>query len=313
MKSKRNKTIDLPLSEGGEYLERCLRVTEPQTLPQVRDRVILGDMFSVLPLLPEACADLLIVDPPYNLTKDFHGSAFSAMSNEDYAAYTERWIAAVKPLLKPTASVYVCCDWQSSPVVGLALQKHFVVRNRITWQREKGRGAKRNWKNSMEDVWFATCGEDYTFRVEDVMLRRRVIAPYRENGEPKDWEETAQGSFRNTHPSNFWDDLSVPYWSMAENTPHPTQKPEKLMAKLILASSGPDALVLDPFGGSGTAAVTAKKLGRHFITVEQNPQYCVWAQMRLERAETDRTIQGYADGVFWERNTAAFQKKRRKG
>ena len=313
MKSKRNKTIDLPLSEGGEYLERCLRVTEPQTLPQVRDRVILGDTFSVLPLLPEACADLLIVDPPYNLTKDFHGSAFSAMSNEDYAAYTERWIAAVKPLLKPTASVYVCCDWQSSPVVGLALQKHFVVRNRITWQREKGRGAKRNWKNSMEDVWFATCGEDYTFRVEDVMLRRRVIAPYRENGEPKDWEETAQGSFRNTHPSNFWDDLSVPYWSMAENTPHPTQKPEKLMAKLILASSGPDALVLDPFGGSGTAAVTAKKLGRHFITVEQNPQYCVWAQMRLERAETDRTIQGYADGVFWERNTAAFQKKRRKG
>ena len=313
MKSKRNKTIDLPLSEGGEYLERCLRVTEPQTLPQVRDRVILGDTFSVLPILPEACADLLIVDPPYNLTKDFHGSAFSAMSNEDYAAYTERWIAAVKPLLKPTASVYVCCDWQSSPVVGLALQKHFVVRNRITWQREKGRGAKRNWKNSMEDVWFATCGEDYTFRVEDVMLRRRVIAPYRENGEPKDWEETAQGSFRNTHPSNFWDDLSVPYWSMAENTPHPTQKPEKLMAKLILASSGPDALVLDPFGGSGTAAVTAKKLGRHFITVEQNPQYCVWAQMRLERAETDRTIQGYADGVFWERNTAAFQKKRRKG
>ena len=313
MKSKRNKTIDLPLSEGGEYLERCLRVTEPQTLPQVRDRVILGDTFSVLPLLPEACADLLIVDPPYNLTKDFHGSAFSAMSNEDYAAYTERWIAAVKPLLKPTASVYVCCDWQSSPVVGLALQKHFVVRNRITWQCEKGRGAKRNWKNSMEDVWFATCGEDYTFRVEDVMLRRRVIAPYRENGEPKDWEETAQGSFRNTHPSNFWDDLSVPYWSMAENTPHPTQKPEKLMAKLILASSGPDALVLDPFGGSGTAAVTAKKLGRHFITVEQNPQYCVWAQMRLERAETDRTIQGYADGVFWERNTAAFQKKRRKG
>ncbi len=313
MKSKRNKTIDLPLSEGGEYLERCLRVTEPQTLPQVRDRVILGDTFSVLPLLPEACADLLIVDPPYNLTKDFHGSAFSAMSNEDYAAYTERWIAAVKPLLKPTASVYVCCDWQSSPVVGLALRKHFIVRNRITWQREKGRGAKRNWKNSMEDVWFATCGEDYTFRVEDVMLRRRVIAPYRENGEPKDWEETAQGSFRNTHPSNFWDDLSVPYWSMAENTPHPTQKPEKLMAKLILASSEPGALVLDPFGGSGTSAVAAKKLGRHFITVEQNPQYCVWAQMRLERAETDRTIQGYADGVFWERNTAAFQKKRRKG
>jgi site-specific DNA-methyltransferase (adenine-specific) len=301
------------MEQGGIYLDRCLTVTQPQALEQVRDRVILGDTFSVLPLLPESCADLLIVDPPYNLSKDFHGSAFSAMSNEDYAAYTEQWISAVKPLLKPNASIYVCCDWQSSPVVGLALQKHFAVRNRITWQREKGRGAKRNWKNNMEDIWFATCGEDYTFHVEDVMQRRRVIAPYRVDGAPKDWEETALGSFRNTHPSNFWDDVSVPYWSMAENTPHPTQKPEKLLAKLILASSSEGDLVLDPFGGSGSAAVTAKKLGRHFLSVEQNPQYCVWAQVRLERAEKDQTIQGYTDGVFWERNTAMLQKKQRKG
>ena len=70
-------------------------------------------------------------------------------------------------------------------------------------------------------------------------------------------------------------------------------------------------MVLDPFAGSGSTAVTAKKLGRHYIGVEQNPQYCVWAELRLERAEADCTIQGYADGVFWERNTAAQQKKRR--
>ena len=313
MKSGRNKTIDLPLEQGQSELSRCIEIASPQTLDAVRDRVILGDAFAALPLLPEACADLLIVDPPYNLTKDFHGSAFSAMSNEDYADYTERWIALTKPLLKPNASVYVCCDWRSSPVVGLALQRHFLVRNRITWQREKGRGAERNWKNSMEDIWFATVGEDYTFRVEDVMQRRRVIAPYREDGAPKDWEETAEGAFRNTRPSNFWDDITVPYWSMPENTPHPTQKPEKLLAKLILASSNPGDLVLDPFGGAGSTAVTAKKLDRHFITVEQNAQYCVWAQVRLERAETDRAIQGYTDGVFWERNTLAAQKKRRKG
>ena len=313
MKSKRNKTIDLPLERGRDYLERCVSPSAPQGLDAVRDQILLGDTFRLLPLLPRESVDLLIVDPPYNLDKDFHGSVFSAMSNEDYAAYTERWIEAVKPLLKPSASVYVCCDWQSSPVIGLTLQRHFTVRNRITWQREKGRGAKANWKNSMEDIWFVTVGEDYTFHVEDVMQRRRVIAPYREDGKPKDWEETAQGSFRNTHPSNFWDDISIPYWSMAENTPHPTQKPEKLLAKLILASSSPGDLVLDPFGGSGSTAVTAKKLGRHFVSVEQNPQYCVWAQIRLERAEEDRTIQGYTDGVFWERNTVAAQKKWRKG
>ena len=91
---------------------------------------------------------------------------------------------------------------------------------------------------------------------------------------------------------------------MAENTAHPTQKPEKLMAKLILASSDPGAWVLDPFAGSGTAAVTAKKLGRHFVAVEREPQFCLWAEQRLERAETDRSIQGYRGGVFWERNTA---------
>lgn len=312
MKSERNKTIDLTVEAGREYLERCVSVTEKAALSDVLDKTILGDTFSVLPLLPEKCVDLLIVDPPYNLDKTFGESGFARMTDEEYAAYTEKWIALVTPLLKPDATIYVCCDWQSSPVIGMALQRHFTVRNRITWQREKGRGAKANWKNAMEDIWFATCGRDYTFHVDAVMQRRRVIAPYRdESGAPKDWEESEQGAFRNTYPSNFWDDISVPYWSMAENTAHPTQKPEKLLSKLILASSDRGAVVLDPFAGSGSTAVTAKKLGRHYIGVERSPQYCVWAELRLERAETDPTIQGYADGVFWERNTAALQKKHR--
>lgn len=312
MKSERNKTIDLTVEAGREYLERCVSVTERAALSDVLDKTILGDSFSVLPLLPEKCVDLLIVDPPYNLDKTFGESGFTRMTDEEYAAYTEKWIALVTPLLKPDATIYVCCDWQSSPVIGMALQRHFTVRNRITWQREKGRGARANWKNAMEDIWFATCGRDYTFHVDAVMQRRRVIAPYRdESGAPKDWEESEQGAFRNTYPSNFWDDISVPYWSMAENTAHPTQKPEKLLSKLILASSDQGAVVLDPFAGSGSTAVTAKKLGRHYIGVERSPQYCVWAELRLERAETDPTIQGYADGVFWERNTAALQKKHR--
>ena len=96
---------------------------------------------------------------------------------------------------------------------------------------------------------------------------------------------------------------------MPENTAHPTQKPEKLLAKLILASSNAGDVVFDPFLGSGSTSVTAKKLGRQYIGIEVNPQYCVWAEKRLEMAETDKTIQGYTDGVFWERNTGAAQKK----
>ncbi|MBQ6095213.1 MAG: site-specific DNA-methyltransferase, partial [Lachnospiraceae bacterium] len=108
--------------------------------------------------------------------------------------------------------------------------------------------------------------------------------------------------------SNFWDDISIPYWSMPENTAHPTQKPEKLIAKLILASSNAGDVVLDPFAGSGTTAVTAKKLGRHFVTIEQNELYCAWAQKRLEMADEDPSIQGFSDGVFWERNTWTGQR-----
>ena len=192
------------------------------------------------------------------------------------------------------------------------LGRYFKIRNRITWQREKGRGASKNWKNGCEDIWFATVSDKYTFNVDAVKLRRRVVAPYKRDGAPKDWEETADGKFRNTCPSNFWDDISVPYWSMAENTAHPTQKPEKLLAKLILAGSNEGDMVLDPFAGSGSTCVTAKKLGRRFIGVELNPQYCVWAQLRLERAESDSSVQGYSDGVFWERNTVPPQRRRRK-
>ena len=97
---------------------------------------------------------------------------------------------------------------------------------------------------------------------------------------------------------------------MPENTDHPTQKSEKLYAKLILASSRPGDLVFDPFLGSGTASVVAKKLGRSFLGVELSEEYCLYAQKRLLRAEDDKSIQGYSDGVFWERNTGAAQRKK---
>lgn len=300
------------MEEGREYFERCVRVSEKVELNQVLDRTICGDTFEVLPQLPEACVDLLIADPPYNLDKDFHGNKFKKTSNEAYEKYTEKWIQSVLPLLKKDATIYVCCDWKSSQVIGNVLMKYFHVQNRITWQREKGRGALTNWKNGMEDIWFATNSSKYTFNVEAVKVRRRVMAPYKVDGKPKDWEETEEGNFRNTYPSNFWDDISIPYWSMPENTAHPTQKPEKLLAKLILASSNPGDTVFDPFLGSGSTSVTAKKLGRHFFGIEQNETYCAWVEKRLEMAETDKTIQGYADGVFWEKNTTALLRKYKK-
>lgn len=303
MKSERNKTIELTQAQRALYLERCISPSELVDITNFEDKTICGDSFAVLPLLPKAFADLVIADPPYNLRREFGGQAFRAMSDSDYREYTRRWMALVRPLVRDSGSIYVCCDWRCSGAVGDVLGEFFPhVRNRITWQREKGRGAAKNWKNATEDIWFATAGEDYTFNLDAVKVKRRVIAPYRANGVPKDWEETPDGNFRLTCPGNFWDDITVPYWSMPENTPHPTQKPEKLLAKLILASSNAGDVVFDPFLGSGSTSVTAKKLGRHWLGVEQSPDYCALAECRLARAETDKRIQGYEDGVFKARN-----------
>ena len=156
----------------------------------------------------------------------------------------------------------------------------------------------------MEDIWFAVKNpNDYYFDVNSVMQKRKVIAPYKVDGKAKDWNETEEGKFRMTYPSNFWDDISVPFWSMSENTDHPTQKPEKLYAKLILASSKPGDTIFDPFLGSGTSSVVAKKLKRNYCGIELNEEYCLWAEKRLQKAESDTTIQGYYEGVFWERNS----------
>jgi site-specific DNA-methyltransferase (adenine-specific) len=272
------------------------------------NKTICADLFQILDFLPKEFADLIIVDPPYNISKDFNGFRFNAADKESYLKYLQSWFGKVVSLLKPDGSLYLCGDWKSTAVLQAVMEEHLTILNRITWQREKGRGALRNWKNSMEDIWFGVKDpKNYYFDVESVKMKRKVIAPYRENGKPKDWKEEAEGNFRITYPSNFWDDITIPYWSMPENTEHPTQKPEKLIAKLILASCPKDGIVFDPFLGSGTTSVVAKKLGRKYCGIELNEEYACWAEKRLEKAGADKTIQGYTDGVFWERNTLKFQ------
>ncbi len=307
-RAPRNRTVTISEDEKAFYESRLCPVKKNEEVRKLSesdfvDRIFNDTLEKLAAALPEKSVDLLILDPPYNLSKDFGKMKFKGTDDEAYEAYLESWFPKLIPLLKDTASVYLCGDWKCSNSLYKMCQKYLKTQNRITWQREKGRGAAHNWKNCTEDIWFATVTDDYYFDVEAVKQKRRVIAPYKENGKPKDWEDTDEGKFRLTFPSNFWDDISVPFWSMPENTDHPTQKPEKLIAKLILASSRPGDLVLDPFMGSGTTAVVAKKLGRHFTGSEINPEYCMWAMKRLDMAENDKTIQGYEDGVFYERNS----------
>lgn len=309
-KAARNRTLTLCPNEISYYAQNIIST---ENLPQTDNfinKTINADLFEALKYLPNHFADLIIIDPPYNLSKDFQTVKFKTMTSEDYESYLRSWFPRVCEKLKPGGTLYMCGDWKCTSSMQKIINEELTIINRITWQREKGRGAKSNWKNGMEDIWFAVNNpKSYFFDVDAVKIKRKVIAPYKENGKPKDWEATSEGAFRITYPSNFWDDISIPFWSMPENTDHPTQKPEKLYAKLILASSKPGDIVFDPFLGSGTASVVAKKLGRRYCGIEINTEYCLWAEKRLHRAESDKSIQGYTDGVFWERNTLNMQTK----
>ncbi|HEX2910025.1 MAG TPA: DNA methyltransferase [Chloroflexia bacterium] len=284
-KAPRNRTIELTVEDEARY-NNLFRL-EPgfnYSPTELRNRLILGDCVSGLAQLPAQWADLIIADPPYNLTKTYGQGVFARRNLEEYRAWTEQWVAAAARALKPAGSIYVCIDWESSGLLQQVLAKHFIIKNRITWKRDKGRGATANWKNNMEDIWFAVVSETYTFNLDAVKVRKPIIAPYRDStGRPKDWIEQQDGErYRMTHPSNIWTDLTVPFWSMPENTPHPTQKPEKLIERLLLASSNPGNLVLDPFMGSGTTASVARRLGRDYIGFELDEWYYKLTLKRLD-------------------------------
>lgn len=308
-RAERNRTLTVSDNEI-PALEKSILSADDLKKSFVDNAIVNANLFDCLEYIPNDYFNLIIIDPPYNLDKDFHGKKFSSMKSSAYEDYLRSWFYKVCDKLAPNGTLYMCGDWKCTSSMQRVIEERLTVINRITWQREKGRGAKSNWKNSMEDIWFAVKNpKDYYFDVESVKIKKKVIAPYRVDGKPKDWDETESGNFRITYPSNFWGDISVPFWSMPENTDHPTQKPEKLYAKLMLASSKPGDKIFDPFLGSGTAAVVARKLGRNCLGIEINREYCLWSVKRLINASGDKSIQGYFDGVFWERNSLGDQKK----
>lgn len=271
MVSPRNRTIRLTPTDRKTF------VPEPLPLKPRPNHLYVGDALEGLKRLRPGSVSLIVSDPPYETGK--------GRRLEKYLEWTEEWISLAVRSLQPGGTIYVCSPWETSGAFQEILSRHTTVRNRITWKREKGRGASRNWKNNMEDIWFATKGNDYTYHL--VKWKKPVIAPYRENGKPKDWVEKNGERFRMTHPSNIWTDLCVPFWSMSENTSHPWQKPEKLVSRLVEASSSPRDLVVDPFLGSGTTAVVAQRSGRRFIGFENDPDYVRLAMKRLSSHTSD--------------------------
>jgi len=253
--------------------------------------------------------DLFFCDPPYfisgsktkevDLISGDRSHWDKQWSNkEEYYSWTKNWLSLAYKQLKETGSIYVCTVWQHSGKIQEILEEvGFTIINRITWKRDKGRGANRNYKSMHEDIWFAVKNQNYKFYVDRIKIEKEVVAPYRDgNGEPKDWFEKDGKKIRMTHPSNLWTDLTVPFWSMHEvksyaktkKTPentlmkHNTQKPKKLVKRCILASTDEKDLVVDYFVGSGTTAIAAKELNRNYIVFDINENCIKMLEERIK-------------------------------
>ena len=189
VRASRNRTLTVSEAEVAVLRERILCIDNINESTDFINKTINANLFDVIRYIPDNFADLIIIDPPYNLTKNFNGIFFFEMSGADYDKYLESWFYEVCKKLKPNGSLYMCGDWKCTSAIQRIIEKELTIMNRITWQREKGRGAKGNWKNSMEDIWFAVKNpKNYYFNVDAVMSKKRVIAPYKVDGKPKDLE-----------------------------------------------------------------------------------------------------------------------------
>lgn len=255
------------------------------TLP--KNKILQGNSLEILPTLPEGCADLVFADPPYNLQlKDElwrpNLTRVDAVDNDwdqfgsfaDYDAFTEAWLSAVRPVMSETATIWVSGTYHNIFRVGTIMQDlGFWLLNTISWFKPNATpnfGGTR-LKNDVEFVIWAKKSESsrYTFH-HHVVKQFNDFAPGKQLGSV--WKITATGG-----AERLRDDEGKKL--------HPTQKPEALLQRIILASSSPGDLVLDPFLGSGTTAVMAKHLRRRWIGIERDSGYIAAARDRLKQTQ----------------------------
>ena len=151
-RSKNNRTIIINDDERSSLEQQICTLDNLNN--QYVNSIVNADLMQSIDKIPNEIADLIIIDPPYNLTKNFNGLVFQSTSNQEYIEYLRTWFYKVCDKLKPNGTLYMCGDWKCTSALQTVMDEKLTILNRITWQREKGRGAKNNWKNGMEDIWF---------------------------------------------------------------------------------------------------------------------------------------------------------------
>ena len=253
------------------------------SMEQLQNRIFNEDALEGIAKIPDGVLDLVVTDPPYCLGKDY-GNDSDKLDPEAYLGWSKQWIDAVIPKLKPNGCLYVFVTWRYSPELFCYLKRKLTMLNEIIWDRKVPSmgGSTRRFSSVHDTIGFFAKSKDYYFDIDAIRI------PYD--------AETKKARSRSIFVGKKW--LEVGYnpkdvWAVSrlhaihsERVEHPTQKPLEIIERMIKASCPVDGIVLDPFMGSGTTAVAAKRLSRKFIGFEINPKYCDLIQQRLLGADT---------------------------
>ena len=229
--------------------------------------LVCGDAVAVMRDLPGSSIDLLIADPPYNLGKDY-GVSRDMKAWHEYECFTHEWLTEAIRLLTDTGTLYVFMGVRFISKLYAMLEDEFELNFNgwITWHYTQGMGRKVGFSPRHEDILFFTRSDKFTFNLDAVRIPQKYFRK--------------RNNMAGANPGDVWQFSHVHYCS-AEREPHPTQKPEALLERMILASSNPGEIVLDPFVGSGTTCCVASVLNRQWIGIDLNPEYISMSERRL--------------------------------
>lgn len=230
--------------------------------------------------IPDNSVDLVCIDPPYSLGKDY-GNKSDMQSPKEYLEWTYCWIDAVLPKMKANASFYIFLSWQFSPEIFVYLKQKMTMVNEIIWDRKVPSmgGSVRKYSSVHDNLGFFVNGCDYYFDLDAIRVPYDEItkkARSRKQFEGSKWLELGH------NPKDIWS-VSRIHGQAPERQNHPTQKPLEIIERIIKASCPPNGLVLDCFMGSGTTAIASINTGRNYIGFEINPEYFDLINARIDK------------------------------
>lgn len=233
-------------------------------------KIIQGDCLEVMKEISANSIDLIVADPPYNLGKDY-GNNHDLIGFEEYLHFSRKWLQLAQEKLKPTGSIYVCMGVRFISYLYHILDQEIGMyfNSWITWHYTQGIGKTKGFSPRHDDVLMFTKSEKFKFNLDNIRIPQKY---YRE-----------RNNMAGANPGDVWQ-FSHVHYSNPEREDHPTQKPEGLIERIILASSDENDAVLDPFLGSGTTARVCQQLNRNCIGIELNPLFVKMAENRLRKS-----------------------------